>query len=162
MKSPKLIKEKNQPFTKRTNTRQSCKDTWQLWPSTQESQPSKLKDRFNKPLGTIHFMLAYASVASSKPKVELDSQADTCVAGDNCLVIHDNNRSINVYSYDQKDSHRSAKTVEIAVGYQDPQSGQKCILMIQQSIFIIVLRSIYSAPWSVVTMVCISVKSPSF
>ena len=34
-------------------------------------------------------MVAHASVASSKHKVELDSQADTCVVGDNCLVIHD-------------------------------------------------------------------------
>ena len=34
-------------------------------------------------------MVAHASVASSKPKVELDSHVDTGVVGDNCLVIHD-------------------------------------------------------------------------
>ena len=65
-------------------------------------------------------MGACASVANSKPKVELDSHADTCVVGDNCLVIHDHNKPVNVYSYDPKDGHRSAKKVDAAVGYQDP------------------------------------------
>ena len=80
--------------------------------------------------------MAHASVASSKPKVELDSHADICVVGDNCLVIHDHNWPVNVYSYDPKDGHRSAKTVDATVGYQDPQSGQVFILMINQAIFI--------------------------
>ena len=81
-------------------------------------------------------MVAHASVASSKPKVELDSHADTCVVGDNCLVIHDHNRPVNVYSYDPKDGHRSAKTVDATVGYQDLQSGQKVILMKNHTIHI--------------------------
>ena len=65
-------------------------------------------------------MVAHASVASSKPKVELDSHADTCEVGHNCLVIHDHKRPVNIYSYDPKDGHRSTKTVDVAVGYQDP------------------------------------------
>ena len=81
-------------------------------------------------------MVAHASVASSKPKIELDSHADTCVVGDNCLVIHNYNRLVNVYSYDPKDGHRSAKTVDATVGYQDPQSRKKFILMISQAIWI--------------------------
>ena len=52
-----------------------------------------------------------ASVAKSKPKVELDSHADMCVVGNDCLVIYDHNRLVDVYSYDPKDGHRSAKTV---------------------------------------------------
>ena len=68
-------------------------------------------------------MVAHASVASSKPKVELDSHTETCVVGDNCLVIHDHNRPVNVYSYNPEDGHRSAKTVDATLGYQDPQSG---------------------------------------
>ena len=63
-------------------------------------------------------MVAQASVASSKPIVELDSHADTCEVGDNCLVNHDQNRQFNVYSKDPKDGHRSAKTVDAAIGYQ--------------------------------------------
>ena len=67
-------------------------------------------------------MVAHASVASSKPKVELDSLADICVVGDNHLVIYDHDRPVNVYSYNPKDGHRSANTVDATVGYQDPQS----------------------------------------
>ena len=61
-------------------------------------------------------MMAYVSVACSKPKVELDSYADTCVIDDN-LVIHDHNRPVHVYSYDPKDGHRYAKTIDTTIGY---------------------------------------------
>ena len=77
-------------------------------------------------------MVVYASVASSK-SLELDSHADTSIVGDDCLVIHDHNRPINVYIYDPKDDHRSAKTVNAAVGYQEPQSRQKFSLMVNQA-----------------------------
>ena len=85
------------------------------------------------PLGTIWIIIAHASVASSKPKVELNSHANTCVVGDNSLIIHDHNKPVNAYSYDSKDGHRIAKTVDATLGYQDPQSGQKFILMINQA-----------------------------
>ena len=68
--------------------------------------------------------MAYASVASIKPKVELDSHVDTIVVGDNSWVIHDHNRPVNVYSYNPRDGNRSAKTGDDTVGYQDLQSGQ--------------------------------------
>ena len=55
-----------------------------------------------------------------------------CVVGNNSLVIHDHNRPVYVYSYDTKDGHRSAKTVDATLGYQDPWSGQKFILVINQ------------------------------
>ena len=95
-----------------------------------------LRDSYIKPLSTVQVIVAHASVASSKPKIELGSHADTCVVVDNCLVIHDHSRPVNVYSYDPKDGHRSTKTVDAAVGYQDQQSGQKFILMINQAICI--------------------------
>ena len=63
--------------------------------------------------------MAHASVACSKPKVELDSHADTCIVGDICLVILDHNRQVIVYSYDPKDDHKNFKTVDAIVGYQD-------------------------------------------
>ena len=77
--------------------------------------------------------MAHASVASSKPKVELDSHADTCVVGDKCLIIHDHNKPVNVYSYSPKDVNRNAKTVYAAVGYQDPQIGNVFISMIKKA-----------------------------
>ena len=63
--------------------------------------------------------MAHTSVASHKPKVELDSHAVTCEVGDNCLVIHDSSRPVKDYNYGLQDDHRSAKTVDITVGYQD-------------------------------------------
>ena len=86
-------------------------------------------------------MVAHPSVAGSKHKVELNSHADMCVVGDNCLVFHDYNRPVNVYSYDLKDGHRSAKTGDATVGYQNPQSEQKYILMINQAIHIVGLEN---------------------
>ena len=65
-----------------------------------DSQPHKLRDSHLKTLITEQVMVAHASVESQKPKIKLDLHTDTCVVGDNCLVFHDNNRPVNVYSYD--------------------------------------------------------------
>ena len=81
-------------------------------------------------------MVAHASVASSEPKVELDSHADMCVVGDNYLVIHGHIRPVNVYSYNMKDGHRRAKMVDATLGYQDAWNGQTFILMINQAVHI--------------------------
>ena len=59
-------------------------------------------------------MVAHAFNASSNSEIELDSHADMHVVGDNCLVVLDHNRPVNVYSYDSKDGHRSAKTVQLS------------------------------------------------
>ena len=59
-------------------------------------------------------MVAHASVASRKPKAELDSHTDMCVVNDSCLLICDHNKAVN--SYNRKDGHRSAKTVDATVG----------------------------------------------
>ena len=81
-------------------------------------------------------MVAHSSVASCKPKVELDSHADMCVVGDSCLVIYDCNGPFSAYRHFPKDDHLSAKTVDATVGYQDLQSSQKFILMIKKAICI--------------------------
>ena len=76
----------------------------------------------------------HASVASSKSNIELDSHADTCVVGDNCIVIHDHNSPGYINSYDPKDGHRRAKIADVTLGYQDPHSGQIFFLMIHQAV----------------------------
>ena len=81
-------------------------------------------------------MVAHASVASSKAKVEVDSHSDTCLVDGNGLVIHGHIRPVTIYSYNPKDDHISAKTLDAIVGYQDPQSGQKYIRIIHQAIHI--------------------------
>ena len=116
-KSLKPIIEAIQPLTERKTA------------PDRASQPSVLRNSYVKPLSTIQNMVAHASVSGFKPNVELHSHADTCVVNDlvydNCLVIHNHNRPVNVYSFDPKDGHRSTKTVDAAVGYQNPQSGKK-------------------------------------
>ena len=72
-----------------SETRQSCADTWWLGPLLGDSEPSLLRISYVKPLSTICVMVAHASVAISKPELELDSHADTCLVGDNSLFIHD-------------------------------------------------------------------------
>ena len=95
-----------------------------------------LRASYVQPLTTLRITLTHASVASSKPKVELNSLADTCLVSNICLVILHHNRPVNVYSYDPKDGHRSAKTVDAIVSYYDLQSGQKFILMINHTVCI--------------------------
>ena len=67
------------------------------------------------PMTTLCATVAHALIASSKPKVELDYHAETCVLNDNCLATHDRNEPVNVYSYDVKIGHKCAKTVNAAV-----------------------------------------------
>ena len=54
-----------------------------------------------------------ASIASSKPKVELDSHADKCVDDDIYLVIQ-------------------CQDVDVTVGYSDPHNVQKYIMIINK------------------------------
>ena len=51
---------------------------------------------FIKQLINVHVIVAQTLVASRKTKIELDTHAGTFLVGDNCLVIHDYNRPINV------------------------------------------------------------------
>ena len=97
-------------------------------------------------------MVVHSSVASSKLKEELDSHADMCVLGNNCLVIHNHNRPVNVYSYDTKDSHKSAKIVDATVGYQDPWSGHRFIFVINQAMCIDGLVNYLLCPCSAALM----------
>ena len=86
----------------------------------ENSQPNKLRDSLIKPLNTIQVIVAHAVVVRSKCKVPLGSHADTCLVGDSYLVLHDHNRSVDIYSYHLKDGHRSAKTVNAKVHYHNP------------------------------------------
>ena len=86
-------------------------------------------------------MDAHASVAIGESEVELDSIAYTCVVGDNCKVIYDHYGPVNVYSYERKNDHRSANTVNVTVGYQDPQCGQKFILI--QKFILMIYQAIH-------------------
>ena len=75
-----------------------------------------------------------------------EASADMYVVDDACLVIYDHNKPVNVYSYDQKDSHGGAKTVNAAGGYDNPHSAQICILIINQATHINGLENFTMTP----------------
>ena len=156
----KPSKRNNPAFDrKRSRAIQSHTDSWWLGLLKGDSQSNELMDSFTMPLTTIYIMMAHASVASSKPKWELDLHTITWAIGDNCFVIHDHNQTLNVYSYNPKDGHRSAKIVDAILGYQDPRSGWRYIWMIKQAICIDGLKN--HLLYQMQGMACISVKSQS-
>ena len=58
------------------------------------------------------FTVTQAKTTSNRPKIVLDSHINTGVVGDHCLVVHDHDRPINVYSYDPKDGLKHAYFVD--------------------------------------------------
>ena len=76
----------------------------------------------------------HTSVAVVKTKIELDSQADTCVVGDHCLIVHDQKRSLNVYEYNLKVGSKHAHIIDAIVAYTEPETGQVFILLLKQAI----------------------------
>ena len=61
-------------------------------------------------------------------EIELDSHADTCIVGNQCLVIHDHNRPVYVFDFDPKSESKSVCIVVVAVAYNKPEMGQAFIL----------------------------------
>ena len=45
---------------------------------------------------------AQKSITVTETKIEFYSHADTCVIDVKCLVVHDNNKSVNVFGFDPK------------------------------------------------------------
>ena len=72
---------------------------------------------------TVH-LSAHTSLTVVKTKRELDSHADTYVAGDHCLIIHDHNRPVNIYEYDPKVGSKSSYIVNATVASTEADTGQ--------------------------------------
>ena len=68
--------------------------------------------------------------------LELDSHADTCVLGQDALIILDYDRPVSVYGYDSALGAKTYKTVSGVVAYDDPISGEVYHLVINQAIHI--------------------------
>ncbi len=81
----------------------------------------------------------------SKIPVELDSHTDTSVIGSNVLVLHDHKCYVDVFVYDSKSRHKNNTTVDTAVVYDDPQTGDTSVLLINQVLLIPALRIYYCA-----------------
>ncbi len=68
--------------------------------------------------------------------LELDSHANTCVLGCDALIILDYNRPVSIVSYDESLGSKTYQTVSGVVAYDDPQTGRKLHLIINQAIHI--------------------------
>ena len=66
---------------------------------------------------TVSMAVVQASVENGTSEIELDSHKDTCVVQDECLIQHDNSGPVHVNSYNPKDRHKSAKTVDAMFTY---------------------------------------------
>ena len=71
-------------------------------------------------------------------KSELDSHADTCVVGkDTALEIHDYERPVRVFGYDERVGQANhCRTITAVVAYDHPTTGEVYMLVINQAILI--------------------------
>ena len=68
-------------------------------------------------------------------RCELDSHADTCVAGPNCLHIADVGMTVQVLGYDGKHATDNVPIATVATLWQDPISGIPYILIIHEALY---------------------------
>ena len=67
---------------------------------------------------------------------ELDSHADTLVAGPNCIILEYTEQVVNVSAFSEHlDTMENIPIVTAATAYDDPQTGDTTILVIGQAIF---------------------------
>jgi len=90
-------------------------------------------ERYCAPVHSVRIGSSW-SMPINEVRVELDSHADTCIVGRNCLVVNDHCRPVNVYGFDPSDGSKSARIVDAAIKYISPFTGEKFILMINQAI----------------------------
>jgi len=69
-------------------------------------------------------------------KCELDSHADTCVAGMNCVVLEETNQRVNVSAFtDAYKTFNDVTIVTAATAYDDNRTGTIYILVLGQAIY---------------------------
>jgi hypothetical protein len=68
-------------------------------------------------------------------RCELDSHADTCVAGPNCLKISEEGTKVKVYGYDRSKASEDIPIATVATLWNDPDDGQPYILVIHEALY---------------------------
>ncbi len=67
---------------------------------------------------------------------ELDSHADTCVAGPNCIVVEYTDQLVNVSAFtDIHETFNDVPIVTAATAYDDPTDGTTYVLILHQAIY---------------------------
>eukprot|EP00934_Nitzschia_sp_Nitz4_P001810 Nitzschia sp. Nitz4//scaffold191_size41780//52//5493//NITZ4_007461-RA/size41780-processed-gene-0.69-mRNA-1//1//CDS//3329540163//1810//frame0 len=80
--------------------------------------------------------LSHIHTSKEESCTELDTHADSCIVGRNALVVADHGRPVSVTSYDSKAGQKTYRTVDAAIGYDDPTTGETKIVLINQAIHI--------------------------
>ena len=83
-------------------------------------------------LQTLHLSV-HTSIALVETKIELDS-IQIYVVSDNCLIVHDHNRPVNVNVYNPKAGLKHAHVFNATVAYIVPEMGHVVILSINHMI----------------------------
>ena len=78
--------------------------------------------------------LCTKTITVAKDKIDLDMYADTCIVGDNCSIIYDHKRPMNIYCYDSKARSKQACIVTATVAYDKSKMNHDFILLINQAI----------------------------
>ena len=82
-----------------------------------------------------------ASATIPEVQTELDSHADTCVVGqDTALITQDFDRQVQVFGFDGQKSV-TAWTVTGVLGYVDPATGDRFMLVIHQAILVPTMKT---------------------
>jgi hypothetical protein len=81
----------------------------------------------------IHSVVTVRSTARSCYRCELDSHADTCVAGPNTILIAEDGRVVNVFSY-SRDKTSNVPITTVATLWESPD-GEKLILIIHEALY---------------------------
>ena len=68
--------------------------------------------------------------------LELDSHADTCALGRQCLQVLDHNRPVRVQGYDPTQPVHKYNTISGALAYNHPITGDTYYLLVHQAIHI--------------------------
>ena len=69
-------------------------------------------------------------------RCELDSHADTCVAGRNCVVLEDTEQTVSVSAFtDKHQTFNNVPVVTAATAYDDERTGNTYILIIGHAIY---------------------------
>ena len=86
----------------------------------------------------MHIMRQLSSTrgASEESSCELDSHADTCVAGSNCVMLGEPSRTVTVHPY--SDEYKPMQNIPIgtaATVWVDPSNGANYLLLFHESIY---------------------------
>ena len=93
--------------------------------------------RDNDPTKSVANLLSSKLNPHGMTTLELDSHADTCVLGQDCLIILDYDQPVQeVVGYDPALGTKTYKTVSGIVAYDDPTTGEVFHLVINQAIHI--------------------------